>query len=353
MGRAKKKALPAVIDRKTFIGSSDIAAIAGLSPWKTPFDCFVEKCGLVEEGPKPTGIGRDPLYFGKLLERLICEEYARRENRNLVMLFDEPQVHPERRWHGGSPDAVDYAAGVVVDAKNVGMNAARGFGESGSDEFPDYYLVQLAWLQSLLNVEGADLAVLLGGQELRVFSISRNRDLEDVLLNIAERFWTNHVEKGVPPPVTDSETARAYFRSRFPQEIEAIRDATPEEATLAAQLAHVRAEFDLIEKAKADLEARLKLSIGDAAGLRGDGFGITWKKAKDGVSVDWQAAFTAARNELALLAASGAGPLVAETAKDVCSDAFLTPFTTPKPGARRFLPRFEQHLLKGETNAQD
>jgi predicted phage-related endonuclease len=38
------------IDRTGYIGGSDIAAILGLSPYKTPLDVYLEKRGLWEDG---------------------------------------------------------------------------------------------------------------------------------------------------------------------------------------------------------------------------------------------------------------------------------------------------------------
>ena len=33
------------LDRRTYLGSSDVAAILGLSKWKTPVDVYFEKIG--------------------------------------------------------------------------------------------------------------------------------------------------------------------------------------------------------------------------------------------------------------------------------------------------------------------
>ena len=38
-----------IIDRKKGLGGSDIAAIMGISPWKTPMDVYLEKTTEVQD----------------------------------------------------------------------------------------------------------------------------------------------------------------------------------------------------------------------------------------------------------------------------------------------------------------
>ena len=45
--------------RRSGIGGSDIAAIIGISPWKTPRDIYLAKKGLAEPG------GEDPQVLGR------------------------------------------------------------------------------------------------------------------------------------------------------------------------------------------------------------------------------------------------------------------------------------------------
>src|SRR5690606_16880012 len=68
---------PAV--RRSGIGSSDAAVVAGLNRWKTTLDLYLEKRGLVE--PEPASEAAE---WGTILEPTILREFARRNGVNVV-----------------------------------------------------------------------------------------------------------------------------------------------------------------------------------------------------------------------------------------------------------------------------
>ena len=53
--------------RKTGIGGSDVAAVLGISPWKSPLDVFLDKTG--KSAPEPEN---DAMYWGTRLETLVA-----------------------------------------------------------------------------------------------------------------------------------------------------------------------------------------------------------------------------------------------------------------------------------------
>lgn len=338
-------------DRSSFIGGSDIAAIAGVSDFGSAFDVYLEKTGRAGVREAPALSGRSPLYWGKRLERIIAETYAQQTGRPLVYLFDEPCVHPDRAWHGGSPDALDYTVKAVVDSKNVGLQKAHLFGEPGSDEMPDGYAVQLAWYMSLKDFERAVLAVLIGGQDFRVYDMVRNRELEERLLEIGYAFWRDHVQADIPPPITATDTAKDYLRRMFPHEQLGVRDATPVELTAAVQLAEVKERASVLAQAEGDLAAALKLAIAEHEGIIGRGVRVTWKAPKPTTVVDWEAVAKEALGALALIGGADAAhaDLLRDAARAASEKAVVTKWTTLKPNTRRLLVNVDQKLLKGDT----
>ncbi len=251
-----------------------------------------------------------------------------------MYLFDEPRRHPRDPWHIASPDAHDEE--VVVDAKNIGLSQAFDFGEDGSDEIPEEYVAQGAWIMPVLGLERFDLAALIGGQELRVFHLERNRALEDALKEIGFRFWRDHVQADTPPPVEESEKTKAYFRSRFGREKYEPRPATAQEVELVRELARVQVPLANLTKRDADLRMALKLSIGDAGGITDEDFEVSSKANRDSRITDWQAAFRELRNEFALLVPKTVDP--AEV-KQMVED-LVQKHTTTRPGARPLKPKF-------------
>ena len=59
--------------RKLGIGGSDVAAVLGLSAFRTPTDVYLDKIGEAE--PRQA---TDSMHFGQLLEAVVAKEFARR-----------------------------------------------------------------------------------------------------------------------------------------------------------------------------------------------------------------------------------------------------------------------------------
>ena len=57
--------------RRTGIGGSDVAAVLGLNPWKTPLDVWNDKLGLSED----KGMS-EPAYWGTVLEDTVAKEFS-------------------------------------------------------------------------------------------------------------------------------------------------------------------------------------------------------------------------------------------------------------------------------------
>ena len=59
--------------RRTGIGGSDVAAVLGLNPWKTPLDVWNDKLGLSEDKGMT-----EPAYWGTVLEDTVAKELDRK-----------------------------------------------------------------------------------------------------------------------------------------------------------------------------------------------------------------------------------------------------------------------------------
>ena len=76
---------------------------------------------------------------------------------------------------------------------------SKAWGDEGTDQIPESYLVQVAWYSAICDVPKVDIAVLIGGQNYREYTYTRDQELEEKLIKIACNFWHNHVQKRIPP----------------------------------------------------------------------------------------------------------------------------------------------------------
>lgn len=281
--------------RRHGVGSSDIGAVAGLSPYARPLDVWLVKRGLatVEES--------EAMRLGTALEPVIAGLYKREHVGPREILAapgdvwrgttDGTLAHPSEPWALATPDRVvcasddpsvlpDPRAARLVEIKTVAWRSAHHWGEA-HDEVPPWYRAQIEWQMLVTGVGVCDLAALIGGAELRVYRIERDPELAGMLLDIGRRFW-RHVEEGSEPPVDGSESWRRHLEARFPRAAGGLLTATSDVEEIAARLASARAARAAAEAAEEIAANELRAAIGDAEGIEGRGWRATWKAPKAG-----------------------------------------------------------------------
>ena len=198
--------------RKKGIGGSDVAAILGFSPYKSPYQLWLDKTGRSERSESQS----ESAHFGHLLEDVVAKEYSRRAGVKVQRVTQQLSL-PDHPWAIGNIDRaiinpeisgnVRFKDGKLttdrlLECKTASEYLAKLFGEEGSDQVPDYYLTQCLWYLLLSGCEFIDLAVLIGGNKFRMYRIERDEDLIDSIFRQVKAFWFNHVVADVPPDPT-------------------------------------------------------------------------------------------------------------------------------------------------------
>jgi putative phage-type endonuclease len=257
-----------VIDRRTGVGGSDIAAICGISPYRTPFGVYCDKLGLADPQEET-----DRMRMGKVLEPVVTKLYERAALVNVIWL-DRTQRHPKEALVVGTPDGkLETMPGLQAlpeergfEAKTAGLDQAWRWGEDG-DNVPQEYLVQCQWYMLLTGWPSWALAVLIGGDRFKHFELHSDEELQAILLDRARKFWHDHVEARNPPEIDASPAAASYLRRRYPVGVEPPREATLHERELMASIVRHRQELKLLTTRTDALQNQLKDSIGSARGL--------------------------------------------------------------------------------------
>ena len=257
--------------RKTGIGSSEIAAICGLNPYMTAFDVYLEKTAK-SDPVEPS----DAMLLGKRLEQTILNLYCERTGTQVLPMFNQTIRHKERPWQLATPDGIRQEIPKLVECKNVGRRMAVYWGEEGTDEVPKYYLVQAIWQESALGIAEADIAALIGGDTFRIYEVPFDQELEELLLERAEKFWNKCVLADIPPQAQDSARAQAYLKKRFPRELGLVRQATAADLELMQEYKEIERRKLEAEKEFDSAKLRLELAIGDDEGIEGYFGRVTW-----------------------------------------------------------------------------
>jgi len=306
--------------RRTGIGGSDIAAILGLSPWRTPLDVYRDKVEGAEQRET------EAMRWGLLLEDVIAREYALRTGVRIQRINDLLRA-TGRDWAIASLDRVIIAPGTrarlhhgelrgaegVLECKLVNAFSADQWGRGDDpDAVPLHYAAQCMWYLGVTGLPWCDVAALIGGQRLVVRRIERDEETIAAMFARAETFWRDHVLARVPPPPSTAREADQAWPADNGESLEA------DEQLIAAYNAarEARARIADAERDYEEAVERIKLALGERSTLTLQGRPIaTWRATAARQRVDYEAVIREANVPADLIARH----------------------TTTQPGSRRFV----------------
>lgn len=270
--------------RTESLGGSDIGAILGLSPYKSATDVWLEKTGQC-----PSSSDALPLRFGQFAESFVADEYARmtgQEVANPIGIY----THPDYSFLTGHIDRLVYQTDLssapkkVLECKTAHPFKQSEWGQLGSDEVPMSYLVQCLWYLMLTDLGEADIAVLFGNSDFRIYNILRDAAIEQELLQRAIYFWTEYVQKDQPPPHRSiKDNQKLFAHSVNHKSIEASDDLY----TQIQQITHHQHVLVEQEAAIDRIKANIMATLEDAEVLTyHNQILATWKAPKASQRID-------------------------------------------------------------------
>lgn len=290
------------------IGSSDAAASVGISPYKSPLELWLEK---TERQAAPDLAANDAVFWGTTLEHIIASVYAERTGVKVRRLNAVLQ-HPEYPFMLANLDRVvqhPTDGNGVLEVKTAGVNSAR-FWEEG---VPDSYQCQVLHQLAVTGKEWCDVAVLIGGQDFRVYRVIRDDAKIADLIQREAKFWQCVIDD-VPPPVDGSESSSRALDSMYPSDKGDVLDCTDDTGMnkLFSDYWAYRQQREGAEVQEELLKQQLQERLGLASGAVLGDARISWRKSKDSTTTDFK-------------------KLAEENPE------WVKLYEIPKPGTRRFL----------------
>lgn len=278
---------------------------------------------------------------GHALEPLAAEEYSARfdlERHGMRLETSGTLRHHELPFILATPDRFLFDADGrpvrLVQIKCPTFHTRDDWGDDGSDVFPLKYRIQCAVEMAVTGVRSEDLVAMIDGEEeIRVYAVPHDPELEDLVLGELTAFWHRHIVAKDPPPPDGTASTAAFLARRYPRNRGVMRAPSPEpvhlssdeilqggDLHLARELRNVKAQIKAL-KARADLLTNI------AKGRTEDADGVddcwTWKlPAKGKGTTAWKKVVADAKVPAELIAKH------------------------TKPSSRRF-------LLVGETEEQE
>lgn len=214
----------AIKKRRKSLGASDMAAVVGVSPYKTAADVWHDK---VFGRPKADKRLEDLAEWGDLIEPAIREWYKRRLPEHCTLSVPkESLVDLEREWATATPDGIisrhDPKVPELVterwglEIKNRGKDDKPRW----VDHVPCEVAAQAYWGMFVTGYERWDVVGLTNGNTPFKHTLEWDSELIRAMLVVGEVVWlaVEAGKDGGPPDLSWVESEVGYIRGRLVNE---------------------------------------------------------------------------------------------------------------------------------------
>lgn len=278
--------------RRSGIGGSDVAAILGVNRYKSALDIYNDKISTEE----PKEQQSESAYFGTILEDVVAKEFSKRTGLKvqrvntmlrsgmggwMIANIDRAVVNPDIAGRVSVYDEQRQAetgrmisTNWILECKTANQFSADQWGESqeteivngkivSEHEIPIYYETQVQWYLGITGCDTCFVAVLLGGQDFRIYVVKRNDELIKALQEKCHDFWQNNVQGRVPPePQNIKEVLKL-----FPQDNSEMVEATNEQAADIGEYKTLNEKIKNLKNQLETVKSRLIVGLKDKCGF--------------------------------------------------------------------------------------
>ncbi len=196
-------------DRTGYIGGSDIAAILGISPWRTVLGLWVDK--VHPDLKKETQVQTRGKRLEPYILDMVQEEYG-------VIAFARNKRYQDQEvpYFACEIDAERLEPTENIEIKTVHPYKLREWGEQDTDELPLHYNAQVQWGLGITRRDVCRVFALIG-DDLRSYVVERDDVTIKAMRERATEFWQTYVVPKVSPPIDwEDERVLDYLKRIYP-----------------------------------------------------------------------------------------------------------------------------------------
>ena len=190
------------------IGGSDVSVIAGINPYKSAYQLWLEKTGQTE----PAESENEYTHFGTVLEPVIRKEFMERTGfkvRQKHMLL-QSETYP---FMLANLDGVVKVNGemCIFEAKTASAYKLDEW-QSG---IPPEYMLQVQHYMTVTDTKKAYIAALIGGNHFLYKLIERDNEIISKIIAMEKYFWEVNVLGRIAPDIDGTRATTEYFNSKY------------------------------------------------------------------------------------------------------------------------------------------
>lgn len=257
-----------LLRRRQGIGGSDVAAIFGLSKWKSPLAVYHSKIG---EELDPVDPNNNFIKWGNILEEPIAREFTNVTGKR-VHRCNRMLVSKDHKFIIANIDR-----NVIGESAGLEVKTAIEYKRQEWDgSAPLEYVLQCMHYMYVTGYDRWYLAVLIGGNTFEWFQIDRDEKMIEQIVDREVSFWKEHVEKRVPPSATsiDSDLLFNKWRAKNDQRI----DLSAYVNAMIKELIDVKGSIKKLESTAKDLENKIKAEMGECGIGETEDYVASWKE---------------------------------------------------------------------------
>lgn len=256
-------------DRRQFIGGSDVAAVLGISPWRTPLQLWEQKTRPAIEGQAPKRVFTRGHRWESVVAEMLVEHLEGRGHKVEVVASNKRYIDPARPYLAAEIDfelRMDDEPDITnVELKTVHPFKAAEWGEADTDEAPVWYVAQAMHGLGVApdNRKRCLIAPLFGADEIRAYPVMRDDETIAAMRARCAAFW-NLVETGVRPDPTNLADLDRLYKG---DDVVPALIADDELTRAVLRLRAIHSEIKARESEAAVLEFDVKQAMKDAIEL--------------------------------------------------------------------------------------
>ncbi len=253
------------------IGGSDVSVIAGVNPFRSIFQLWLEKTGQIE----PEETENENTHFGNVLEPVVKREFSKRTGlkvrakRALLQSEEYPFMLADL-------DGVIYENGKMnlFEAKTASAYKQEIW-EKG---IPEEYVLQVQHYMAVTGAEKTYLAALVGGNRFYWKVVRRDEQKIAEIIALEKAFWEENVLAG-KEPVPDGSGATTDFLNEKYASSNGNTILLPEEAlSLCRRYEELSGQLNELQDKKDAISNQLKNFLkNNESGVIGE-YRVTWKQ---------------------------------------------------------------------------
>jgi putative phage-type endonuclease len=253
-------------ERRKGIGGSDASAVVGLNPFSTPYTLWANKTGRLPEAED-----NEAMRQGRDLEPYVVSRFEeatgkRCRRRNAILR------NTEYPWAHANIDREIIGERAGFEAKTTSVLNLRHF---KNGEYPAQYYVQCMHYLAVTGWQRWYLGVLILNQAFHVFTIERDQDEIDALMQAEEEFWSL-VESDTPPPMDGMEATSEALATVYRDTGGGSVELFGREVTIKAYL-DIQAQIKELERDAERYKQILQADLGEAENGYSGPYTVTWK----------------------------------------------------------------------------